>query len=1059
MAQPKTDAGLDPELSNGAVIHGPTGARAELDELKDAEEEVELAEEVGEDIGIASGGNVEGEEGPLKLEGEGERAEAGEREGKSEGDCPGMPVTVVAENQEKTEEPNGDMYVDREEGDISSPVLCLISSAPADTAHKAPAGDPAAMGAEEPGESVEPGDNETKNSEEKPQEQHLQGLAREGEVSGSEGTEERNPQAANDEVGEKEERDCNAPEELRLEAGGEEEGGTQEGRCEEREEHDDEVGEEEQGGRDRTAEQCTQAVGVLAPENEEGCTEATERQPQPAGTEAGIKEDGCGSNEQTQVLQDTEKEGKSTEEEGRVQVEQEQWVAEDEGDKIEEEGCAELEEQQQVVEHEGEKTEEGVGMEMDQQHQVAVGEDANMEEGGCLGMEQQQQAVEDEDEKTEEGGFGDMEQQLKIAEDVSKYTEEGVSVELEQQKQVVEDEKEKIEEELRVKLEQEDQVAVEEGAKMEEGGCLDMEQPQHAVVDEDETTEERGCLQMEQPQLSTENEDEKTEERGCLDTEQPQQVPEDEGEKTEEGGYLDIEQPQQAAENEDEKIEEGGRLQMEQPQQVAEDEGEKSDEGGCLEMEHPQQVAEVEGEQTEEGGCLQMEQPQQVVEDKGEKSDEGGCLEEEEEVEQLTEDTGVLQDTCKDEDKPQVVEDKALDAEVRGCVGIGEHLVPVNEDEPKAPEEEGGCREMEEQPALALEEDSREVTEGVNTETESGDTEDTKSQEAREATDNSKKANAENEAKMDLSHMGHGNHQAGMENGLSQPEQREEEQEVVAEEEEEEEEEALPRKQMTRDTLRKTVRMESPVPQSCEYSSEPQEFEISLYVKAGTDGESIGNCPFSQRLFMILWLKGVVFNVTTVDLKRKPADLQDLAPGTNPPFVTFNGEVKVDVNKIEEFLEEKLVPPRYPSLAAKHPESNTAGIDVFAKFSAFIKNPRKDANEGLEKALLKSLKRLDEFLRTPLSEEIDSDCPNDPLESTRSFLDGPDLTLADCNLLPKLHIIKVVARKYRNFEIPAEMTGVWRYLNNAYQREEFINTCPAEREIEFAYLDVAKRIK
>lgn len=44
---------------------------------------------------------------------------------------------------------------------------------------------------------------------------------------------------------------------------------------------------------------------------------------------------------------------------------------------------------------------------------------------------------------------------------------------------------------------------------------------------------------------------------------------------------------------------------------------------------------------------------------------------------------------------------------------------------------------------------------------------------------------------------------------------------------------------------------------------------------------------------------------------RKPADLQDLAPGTHPPFVTFNGEVKVDVNKIEEFLEEKLTPPRY----------------------------------------------------------------------------------------------------------------------------------------------------
>ncbi|CAN9497479.1 unnamed protein product [Ophioblennius macclurei] len=234
---------------------------------------------------------------------------------------------------------------------------------------------------------------------------------------------------------------------------------------------------------------------------------------------------------------------------------------------------------------------------------------------------------------------------------------------------------------------------------------------------------------------------------------------------------------------------------------------------------------------------------------------------------------------------------------------------------------------------------------------------------------------------------------------------------------------------------------------------------IELFVKAGSDGESVGNCPFSQRLFMILWLKGVVFNVTTVDLKRKPAELKDLAPGTNPPFMTFNGEVKVDVNKIEEFLEEKLAPPRFPRLAPRHLEANTAGIDVFAKFSAYIKNPRKDANDALEKALLKSLRQLDEFLRTPLTEEIDSDASGELPESSRSFLDGPDLTLADCNLLPKLHILKVVAKKYRGFEIPADMVGVCRYLNCAYQRVEFSSTCPAEHEIHFAYLHVAKRIQ
>uniref|UniRef100_A0A3Q3KLA2 GST C-terminal domain-containing protein n=1 Tax=Monopterus albus TaxID=43700 RepID=A0A3Q3KLA2_MONAL len=157
-------------------------------------------------------------------------------------------------------------------------------------------------------------------------------------------------------------------------------------------------------------------------------------------------------------------------------------------------------------------------------------------------------------------------------------------------------------------------------------------------------------------------------------------------------------------------------------------------------------------------------------------------------------------------------------------------------------------------------------------------------------------------------------------------------------------------------------------------------------------------------------------------LFRKPAELQDL----------------VDVNKIEELLEEKLTPLRMHAdsvdfSAPKHPEANTAGIDMFAKFSnlfiCLFSFSLDFLCAALEKALLKSLQQLDDFLRTLLP------------ESSRSFLDGDELTLADCNLLPKLHILNVAAKKYCGFEIP---------------REEFTNTCPTDREIEFAYLNVAK---
>ncbi|XP_029440035.1 chloride intracellular channel protein 1 [Rhinatrema bivittatum] len=238
-----------------------------------------------------------------------------------------------------------------------------------------------------------------------------------------------------------------------------------------------------------------------------------------------------------------------------------------------------------------------------------------------------------------------------------------------------------------------------------------------------------------------------------------------------------------------------------------------------------------------------------------------------------------------------------------------------------------------------------------------------------------------------------------------------------------------------------------------------EQLPVELFVKAGSDGQSIGNCPFSQRCFMMLWLKGVTFNVTTVDTKRKLEILKDIAPGAQPPFLVYGGEVQTDTNKIEEFLEETLCPPKYPKLAAKNPESNTAGLDVFARFSAFIKNNRPELNQNMEKGLLKALGDLDNYLCTPLPDEIDENSAEDETTSQRKFLDGDELTLADCNLLPKLHIVQVVCEKYRGFKIPAEFTGIHRYLKNAYGREEFSSTCPATQEIEIAYELVAKALK
>ncbi|NXH16903.1 CLIC3 protein, partial [Bucco capensis] len=232
--------------------------------------------------------------------------------------------------------------------------------------------------------------------------------------------------------------------------------------------------------------------------------------------------------------------------------------------------------------------------------------------------------------------------------------------------------------------------------------------------------------------------------------------------------------------------------------------------------------------------------------------------------------------------------------------------------------------------------------------------------------------------------------------------------------------------------------------------------QIQLFVKASEDGESVGHCPFCQQLFMVLLLKGVPFTLTTVDMKRALDVLKDFTPGAQLPVLLYNGEPETDTVTIEDFLEDKLAPPMFPSLVPQYRQLNLAGNDIFHKFSTFIKNPVPAQDEALQRSLLRALLKLDEYLSAPLEHEL----AQDPQlrASRRCFLDGDQLTLADCNLLPKLNIVQasVVCQHYRCFGIPKDLWGVWRYLNRANETKEFKYTCPSSEEIIQAYRSVVR---
>lgn len=78
-------------------------------------------------------------------------------------------------------------------------------------------------------------------------------------------------------------------------------------------------------------------------------------------------------------------------------------------------------------------------------------------------------------------------------------------------------------------------------------------------------------------------------------------------------------------------------------------------------------------------------------------------------------------------------------------------------------------------------------------------------------------------------------------------------------------------------------------------------------------------------------------------------------------------------------------------MAALNPESNTAGLDIFAKCSAYVKNSNPAHNDNLKKGLLKVL---DNYLTFPLPEEVDETSAEDEGIFQRKSLDGNELTLA-----------------------------------------------------------------
>lgn len=177
---------------------------------------------------------------------------------------------------------------------------------------------------------------------------------------------------------------------------------------------------------------------------------------------------------------------------------------------------------------------------------------------------------------------------------------------------------------------------------------------------------------------------------------------------------------------------------------------------------------------------------------------------------------------------------------------------------------------------------------------------------------------------------------------------------------------------------------------------------------------------------MILRLKGVPFEEYFVDPNKKDTKKWEEFVRRSqgrlklPVLLHEDLEPLEDSDRIETYLEKTFE----PSLKCSNEKANNAGRDLYSKFALFMRNSNPEKDEKLRDALSKELTKLNEFL--------------DSVESPGKYLDGDDLKLPDCNLLPKLMHVKV-AGELKGLELK-KFPFVMEYLEKASEKSVFRDT-------------------
>jgi glutathione S-transferase len=227
---------------------------------------------------------------------------------------------------------------------------------------------------------------------------------------------------------------------------------------------------------------------------------------------------------------------------------------------------------------------------------------------------------------------------------------------------------------------------------------------------------------------------------------------------------------------------------------------------------------------------------------------------------------------------------------------------------------------------------------------------------------------------------------------------------------------------------------------------------MTLYVKPGMDGRSVGDCPFAHFVRMVLAEKGLEYDLVPSPPEGKPRWLVDDYSG-KMPALRHRRECYVDSDVIAQYLDFFFpVPDLSPSGPGAGPKksggpgpspddverASAAAGGLFPAMARYVKHrPSGDGEDDVRRAALES--RLREL-------EV---CLSDDDEGGRRTRTGPYLvgdgerfTLLDCSTAPKLYAMDVCLRELKggSIDVSGSYPRLRGYMDALFERPSFRST-------------------